>query len=172
MTVNSKRISQATIQDIIFYDPAAERRASQMQVDWDKYFNVGSQEILYHLEFAWWPKHADYIANGIFNVTVDNQIASGFDICKLIKTDQTLIRLDTFKAIEIFYESIVSDVSNVNDVDKANYDHSQNRYNREWQKAMQLVNFYKVPNHNNSSQQPAENYTVNQTFWHNDRRYF
>jgi hypothetical protein len=41
MSVPFQRISNATVADIIFYDPAAERRAAQMQIDWDTYFNVG-----------------------------------------------------------------------------------------------------------------------------------
>ncbi len=45
MSVPYQRISDANVEDIIFYDPSAERRASQMQVDWDTYFKVGSQEI-------------------------------------------------------------------------------------------------------------------------------
>ena len=56
MSVPYQRISNATVADIIFYDPAAERRASQMNINWDDYFKVGSQEILYQMEFGWWPK--------------------------------------------------------------------------------------------------------------------
>ena len=34
MSVPYQRISNATVEDIMFYDPAAERRASALNVDW------------------------------------------------------------------------------------------------------------------------------------------
>ena len=51
MSVPYQRISSATVEDIQFYDPAAERRAAALGVDWAPYFKVGSQEWLYKLEF-------------------------------------------------------------------------------------------------------------------------
>jgi hypothetical protein len=175
MSVPFQRVSNATVQDIIFYDPAAERRAAQMQVDWDSYFNVGSQEILYQLEFGWWQKYCDTVIGATYYTNnQQGQLISSFNPSLLIKNDQTLIRLDTFKAVAIFYESIVSDTSNVNDVDKTNYDHAARRYEKEWTKALELMNFYDlnqdVPN--GPTTKLEENWTADVDYWNGDRRYF
>jgi hypothetical protein len=175
MSVPYQRISNATIADIMFYDPAAERRASQMKVDWDVYFKVGSQEILYQMEFGWWPKYCDTVFGASYYANLPNgSLISSFNPSLLIKNDQTLIRLDTFMAVKIFYESIVSDVSNVNDVDRANYDHALRRYQTEWEKALQLMNFYDLNQDapNGPTTKLEENWTADVDYFNNDRRYF
>lgn len=175
MSVPYQRISNATVADIIFYDPAAERRASQMNVNWDDYFKVGSQEILYQMEFGWWPKYCDTVFGASYYQNLPNgTLVSSFNPNLLIKSDQTLIRLDTFMAVKIFYESIVSDVSNVNDVDKANYDHALRRYQFEWEKALQLMNFYDLNQNapNGPTTKLEENWTADVDYFNNDRRYF
>lgn len=175
MSVPYQRISNATIADIMFYDPAAERRASQMKVDWDVYFKVGSQEILYQMEFGWWPKYCDTVFGASYYTNLPNgSLISSFNPSLLIKNDQTLIRLDTFMAVKIFYESIVSDVSNVNDVDRANYDHALRRYQTEWEKALQLMNFYDLNQDapNGPTTKLEENWTADVDYFNNDRRYF
>lgn len=175
MSVPYQRISNATVQDIIFYDPAAERRASQMKVDWNDYFKVGSQEILYSLEFGWWPKYCDTVLGATYYTNLPNgALISSFNPSLLIKSDQTLIRLDTFMAVKIFYESIVNDVSNVNDVDKANFDHALRRYQVEWEKALQLMNFYDLNQNapNGPTTKLEENWTADVDYFNNDRRYF
>jgi len=175
MSVAYQRISDATVEDIIFYDPAAERRASNMEVDWEKYFKVGSQEWLYKLEFGWWQKYCDTVfgANYYANNSA-GALISAFNPDFLIKNDQTLIRLDVFKAVEIFYESLVTDISNVNDVDKANYDHAKTRSQNEWTKALQLMNFYDL--YDNAPEGPTtkleENWTADVDYFNNDRRFF
>jgi len=175
MSVPYQRISNATVQDIIFYDPAAERRAAQMQVDWDKYFKVGSQEILYQLEFGWWPKYCDTVLGAAYYTNLPNgALISSFNPSLLIKNDQTLIRLDTFMAVKIFYESIVSDTSNVNDVDKVNFDHALRRYQAEYEKATQLMNFYDLSQDapNGPTTKLEENFVADVDYFNNDRRYF
>ena len=175
MSVPYQRISNATVADIVFYDPAAERRASQMNVNWDDYFKVGSQEILYQMEFGWWPKYCDTVFGASYYQNLPNgTLVSSFNPNLLIKSDQTLIRLDTFMAVKIFYESIVSDVSNVNDVDKANYDHALRRYQFEWEKALQLMNFYDLNQNapNGPTTKLEENWTADVDYFNNDRRYF
>lgn len=175
MSVPYQRVSNATVQDIIFYDPAAERRAAQMQIDWDDYFKVGSQEILYQLEFGWWQKYCDTVVGAFYYNNLPNgQLITAFNPNLLIKSDQTLIRLDTFKAVEVFYESIVSDTSNVNEVDKANYTHAVNRYMKEWNKALNLMNFYDLYQDapNGPTTKLEENWTADVDYWNNDRRYF
>jgi hypothetical protein len=175
MSVPFQRVSNATVADIIFYDPAAERRASQMGINWDNYFNVGSQEILYQLEFGWWQKYCDTVIGATYYTNLPNgQLISAFNADLLIKSDQTLIRLDTFMAIKIFYESIVSDISNVNDVDQANFVHSRTRYDREWTKALELMNFYNLFQDapNGPTTKLEENWTADVDFFNGDRRYF
>jgi hypothetical protein len=72
----------------------------------------------------------------------NGQLVSAFSPNLLIKNDQTLIRLDTFMAVKIFYESIVSDTSNVNSVDGANYSHALTRYEKEWEKALSEMKYH------------------------------
>jgi hypothetical protein len=173
MSVPYQRISAATSTDIQFYDPAAERRAIQLNVNWDDYFKVGSQEILYKLEFGWWNKYCDTVFGAYYyQNNPQGQLISSFDPNKLVLTDQTLIRLDVFKAVEIFYESLVTDMSNVNDVDKANYDHSKMRFSSEFEKAMQLMNFYDLYGDGSPITKLEENYTADTDFFTSDRRYF
>jgi len=175
MSVPYQRVSNATVADIIFYDPAAERRASQMQVNWDDYFKVGSQEILYKLEFGWWPKYCDTVMGATYYANLPNgQMVSAFNPAQLIKNDQTLIRLDTFMAIKIFYESIVSDTSNVNSVDTANFNHALDRFESEWTKALELMNFYDLNQDapNGPTTKLEENWVADPDYFTGDRRYF
>ena len=170
-----QRVSNATVADIIFYDPAAERRAAQMQINWEDYFKVGSQEILYQLEFGWWPKYCDNVMGASYYTNLPNgQLVSAFSPNLLIKNDQTLIRLDTFMAVKIFYESIVSDTSNVNSVDGANYNHALIRYEKEWEKALQLMNFYDLYQDapNGPTTKLEENWVADPDYFNGDRRYF
>jgi len=175
VSVPYQRISNATVADIIFYDPAAERRASQMSVNWDDYFKVGSQEILYQLEFGWWQKYCDTVIGATYYTNLPNgQLISAFNPNYLIKSDQTLIRLDTFMAIKIFYESIVSDISNINQVDQVNYEHAKTRYTNEWTKALQLMNFYDLfkDSPDGPTTKLEENWTADVDYQNGDRRYF
>lgn len=173
MSVPYQRISNATVNDITFYDPSAERRATQLNVDWDNYFHVGSQEILYKLEFGWWQKYCDTVFGASYYTNnATGQLISAFDPNKLVLNDQTLIRLDVFKAVEVFYESLVTDISNVNEVDRANYDFSKMRFQNEWEKALQLMNFYDLYGDGTPITKLEENWTADVDYFNNDRRYF
>lgn len=172
MSVPYQRISTATATDIQFYDPAAEKRAASLGVDWDNYFHVGSQEILYQLEFGWWPKYVENTWGAwYFKNNEQGKVVSAFNPSKLMKSDQTLIRLDCFKAITVFYESLVTDVSNINEVDKTNYEHSLKRYEVEYEKATQLSNFYDLYG-DGVITKLEENYQADVDFFQGDRRYF
>lgn len=172
MSVPYQRISNATIDDIVIYDPAAERRAASVGVDWDTFFHIGSQEILYTMEWGWWPKYCENTWGAwYFKNNSKGQVISAFDPNLLVKTDQTLIRLDVFKAVEQFYETLVTDVSNVNEVDRANWEFAKERYQNEWQKALQLSNFYDLSNDGFISKL-EENYQADVDFFNSDRRYF
>ena len=173
MSVPYQRISAATSQDIQFYDPAAERRAIQLNVNWEDYFKVGSQEILYKLEFGWWPKYCDTVFGAYYyKNNSQGKLISAFDPNKLVTTDQTLIRLDCFKAIEEFYASLVTDIANINDVDKVNYEHAQARFQSEWTKALELMNFYDLYGDGTPITKMEENWTADVDYFNNDRRFF
>ena len=173
MSVPFQRISAATSVNIQFYDPAAERRAIQLNVNWNDYFNVGSQEILYKLEFGWWQKYCDTVFGASYYTNnFQGQLISAFDPNRLVKSDQTLIRLDCFKAIEIFYETLVTDISNINEIDKVNYEHSKMRFQNEWEKALQLMNFYDLYGDGTPITKLEENWTADTDYFNNDRRYF
>lgn len=172
MSVAFTRISTATVSDIIIYDPASERRADSLGVNWDTYFNIGSQEILYQLQWGWWPKYCEQTFGAYyFKNNSQGQLVTSFDPTKLIKDDQTLIRLDVFKAVEQFYQSLVTDVSNINEVDKTNYEFAKQRYQDEWTKAIQLSNFYNLYG-NDTITSLEENYQADLNYFTGDRRYF
>ena len=172
MSVPYQRISNATSTDIHFYDPAAEKRAESMGVDWDDYFHVGSQEILYQLEFGWWPKYVENTWGAwYFKNDPQGRVVTAFDPTHLVKNDQTLVRLDCFKAIEEFYRTLVTDVSNINEVDMINWKHSQKRFETEYEKAVQLSNFYDLYLDGVVSKL-EENYQTDVDFFQGDRRYF
>lgn len=172
MSVPFQRVSSATIQDIIVYDPAAERRADSLCVKWDTYFNIGSQEILYQLEWGWWPKYVENTVGAWYFKNDDKgRLISSFNPSLLVKSDQTLVRLDVFKAVEQFYQSLVTDVSNVNEVDKTNWEFAKTRYQNEWEKALQLSNFYDLYN-DGFIQKLEENYAADVNYFNSDRRYF
>jgi hypothetical protein len=97
---------------------------------------------------------------------------SAFDPSKLVKNDQTLIRLDVFRAVLVFYESLVTDVSNMNDVDLNNFEFSQKRYETEWTKALQLMNFYDLYGDGAPVTKLEENWTADVDYFNGDRRYF
>lgn len=175
MSVPYQRISSATITDIQFYDPAAERRAAALNVDWERYFHIGSQEWLYKMEFGWWQKYCDTVLGATYYTNNSaGMLISAFNPDLLIKSDQTLVRLDTFGAILVFYESLVTEVSNVNEVDKMNYDFAKDRCDREWTKAIQLSNWYDL--YANAPDGPTtkleENWTADVDYFNGDRRYF
>lgn len=175
MSVPYQRISNATVADIAFYDPAAERRAEALNVNWDPYFKVASQEWLYKLEFGWWQKYCDTVVGATYYANLPNgQLISSFNPNLLIKNDQTLIRLDTFGAILVFYESLVTDVSNMNEVDLKNYDFAKTRCDREWTKALELMNFYDLNQDapNGPTTKLEENYVADVDYFNGDRRYF
>jgi hypothetical protein len=172
MSLAYQRISTATVDDIIFYDPAAERRADSLSADWDTYFEIASQELLQMMEFGWWPKYVQQTFGAwYFKNTPEGKMVTAFDPSKLLKSSQILKRLDTFKAVEEFYRSLVSDVSNINEVDERNYKHARERFADEWEKAINLSNFYDL-NSDGIISKMEENMKADQNFFNSGRRYF
>lgn len=172
MSVAFTRISSATIIDIQFYDPAAERRADSLNVSWDEYFDVGSQDILYQMEFSWWPKYVENaLGANYYKNNSKGELVSGFETCRLLLDSQILKQLDTYKAIELFYCSLVTDVSNVNEVDLANYKFARKRFDDMWNKAIALSNFYNLFGDDDITKL-EENYNLDVNYLTNDQRYF
>ena len=62
----------------------------------------------------------------------------------------------------------------MNDVDKMNYDFAKDRCDREWIKALELMNFYDL--YGNSPNGPTtkleENWTADVDYFNGDRRFF
>jgi hypothetical protein len=172
MSIAYTRVSTASSTDIVFYDPAAERRAESLDVSWDDYFKVASQEVLYMLEFSWYPKYVEQtIGAWYFKNNSKGNMISAFDHEKLMKSNQLLVQLDTYKAIELFYQSLVTDISNVNEVDLANYKFARKRFADTWEKAVQLSNFYDI-NLDGEVTKLEENYLQDLQYLTGDRRYF
>lgn len=172
MSIQYQRISGATVDDVIFYDPAAERRAASLNVNWDTYFEIASQELLQMMEFGWWPKYVQQTFGAwYFKNDDEGRMVTAFNPSKLVKTSQILQRLDTFKAVEEFYRSLVTDVSNVNEVDAKNYEFAKKRFDDEWEKAISLSNFYDL-NSDGVIAKLEENMMADQHFFNGDQRYF
>jgi hypothetical protein len=172
MSLPYSRISTATVDDVIFYDPAAERRADSLSADWDTYFSIASQELLQMMEFGWWPKYVEQTFGAwYFKNDTAGRLVTAFDPSKLLKSSQILKRLDTFKAIEEFYRSLVTDVSNLNEVDQKNYEFAKARFDDEWRKAIELGNFYDI-NSDGVISKMEENMNADQNFFNRNQRYF
>lgn len=172
MSVPYQRISSATSSDIQFYDPAAERRAASLDVEWDQYFTVGSQSILYQLEFSWYPKYVEVAVGAwYYKNNASGRLISAFDPTKLILDNQILVQLDCYKAVEIFYSTLVTDVSNINEVDAENYKFARDRYQKTWDEAVQLSNFYDLYG-DGVITKLEENYNQDISYYTNNQRYF
>jgi hypothetical protein len=59
----------------------------------------------------------------------------------------------------------------VNEVDKTNWEFAKTRYQNEWEKALQLSNFYDLYN-DGFIQKLEENYAADVNYFNSDRRYF
>jgi hypothetical protein len=172
MSVPYQRISRATADDIILYDPAAERRAAAMKLEWDTYFEIASQQILYMLEFGWWPQYCEkHTGAALFRTQTSGHLVTAFDPDLLLTDSQTLKQLDVFKAVEVFYSTLVTDPSNVNEVDRENYEFSRRRFDDAWKTAQQLSNFYDL-NFDGYISKIEENRTADHQYFIGDRRYF
>jgi hypothetical protein len=180
------RTSGAQAGDMQFYDRAAYRRMEQVFAGDQDYqlqvtfFPRASIEMLNQFEFGWWPLYVERTL-GAFYYTQDPQTGltvTAFNPQLLVKQNQTLVRLECFKVSEIFYSTIVTDNSNVNEKDAANYQFSRKRFEEEWQKAIQESYYYDLlntqathPNHPViGTYQQSWQSDVN--FFEGDRRYF
>jgi hypothetical protein len=166
-----QRISNADIGSISRYDPAAERRAATLDRSWDSYLDEASLILLEDLEHGWFPKYVGRQTAGVPQyVDVNGLLLSNFNPVLLRRDNISLIRLHCFKAIEVFYSTLVTDVSNVNEVDNRNYEYSVKRFQDEWTRALQLNHFYDV-NLDGVIDVNEQGFTSSGAFVNADRRY-
>lgn len=171
------RVSNATSDDVAFYDRAGFKRMGQLtngdqdSLLTDTLFPKASIELLIALETSWWPSFA---ANKSLNrnKTVGGKTVTAFDPAKLIKQGQPLIELEIFKASELFYSTIVTDVANVNEKDAANYDFASKRFNDAWTKATMESAFYDVDTDTTIDSTETESEDIDPAYYDGDRRYF
>jgi hypothetical protein len=154
-----------------------------------------SIELINLLEFGWWSAYVERtlgafyyqaakdgqptISPGSFpaqgKITVptpaDGITMTAFNPGKLAKQNQTLIQLEIYKAIEIFYSTLVTDNSNINEKDAANFQFARKRFEEEWEKAIQESYFYdqKALGFVGTYQQQ---WLQDINFFEGDRRYF
>ena len=172
------RISLATPSDVQFYDRAAYRRMEQVysgEQDYEiqvTYFPKSSIEMLVMLEFGWWPLYVERTLGAFYYRNSDkNQTITAFLPSSLVKQNQTLIRLEVFKATEIFYSTLVTDNSNINEKDAANYQFSRKRFEEEWEKAIQESYFYDLRQLGEIGVY-QQSWMADVNFFEGDRRYF
>jgi len=133
-------------------------------------FPKANIELLNMLEFGWWPLYVERTIGAYYYTSAQpgtpqyspsgpNQTGSqnvpgpaqgitmtAFNPGQLAKQNQTLIQLEVYKAIEIFYGTLVTDNSNINEKDAANLNFARKRFEEEWEKAKQESYFYDMKN--------------------------
>ena len=177
--VGLNKVSAATPQDLQFYDRSAYRRMEQLHnSDQDHeiqtlYFPKASIEILNLLEFGWWPLYVERTLGAFYykQSQATGLTITAFDPSRLVKVNQTLIQLECYKAIEIFFSTLITDNSNINQKDAANLNYARKRFEEEWEKAIQESYFYdmKLIGEIGTYQQ---NWLSDPNFFEGDRRYF
>lgn len=187
-TVGLNKISSAKPSDLQFYDRSAYRRMEQVakadptfEGDQDYMitsllFPKASIELLSMFEFGWWNLYVErtlgaYYYKGNPNDPGLGQTMTAFEPSRLAKDNQRLIQLECFKAVEIFYSTLVTDNSNKNDKDAANLNYSRKRFEEEWEKAIQESAFYDQKNQGFIGTY-QQDWLVDGNFFEGDRRYF
>lgn len=158
-TIGVNKVSAAVPKDLQFYDRAAYRRIEQVvqsdqtfEGDQDLYitstlFPKASIELLNLFEFGWWPLYVERTLGSFYYKQNQTNPGAGmtmtaFEPAQLAKQNQTLIQLEVYKAIEIFYSTLVTDNSNINEKDAKNHYFAKLRFEQEWEKAIQGSYFY------------------------------
>jgi hypothetical protein len=180
--VGANKVSSATPEDLMFYDRSAYRRMEQLS-NGDQDFLITSTlfpkasiELLNMFEFGWWAAYVERTLGAYYYKTNPNNPGAGqtmtaIDPTKLVKANQTLIQLEVYKAIEIFYSTVVTDNSNLNEKDKANYNFARKRFQEEWEKAIQESYFYDLKGTGFIGTYQQQ-WLQDTNFFEGDRRYF
>ena len=181
-TVGLNKISSATPADLQFYDKSAYRRMEQVHngdQDYEiqtLYFPKASIEMLNLFEFGWWPLYVERTLGAFYyqlksGSPGDGLTMTAFDPAKLAKVNQTLIQLEVYKAVEIFYSTLVTDNSNINQKDAANLNFARKRFEEEWEKAIQESYFYDLKGIGFIGTY-QQNWMADVNAFEGDRRYF
>jgi hypothetical protein len=166
--------------DMSFYDRAAYRRMQQVYSNEDVdylldslYYPKASIEMLNMFEFGWWPLYVERTLGAFYyqQSQKTGQTVTAFTPAQLVKVNQTLVRLECFKVAEIFYSTIVTDNSNINEKDAANYQFARRRFEEEWQKAIQESYFYDLRGFGEIGIY-QQSWLADPNFFEGDRRYF
>jgi hypothetical protein len=170
------RVSNATVKDVAFYDVAAYKRMSQITKEAqdsllkNTLFPKASIELLTMLEVAWWPAFA-YNKGYQPRQNMGSKSFTAFNPSKLLKMNQTLIQLEVYKAVEIFFSTIVTDNANLNEKDTANHKFAMKRFTDEWNKAKQESFFYDI-DQDGKIDALEENLDTDESYFSGDRRYY
>jgi len=178
-TVGKFKLSIAKPEDLAFYDRSAYRRMEQISNGDQDYlitstlFPKASIEMMVLLEFGWWAMYVERTLGAFYYKpsAATNQTITAFDVTKLVKQNQTLIQLECYKAVEIFFSTVVTDNSNQNEKDKANYNFSRKRFEEEWEKAKQESYFYDMKGLGEIGTY-QQNWLADINAFEGDRRYF
>jgi len=188
------RAAYRRIEQVVLNDPTFE--GDQNLYITQILFPKASIELLNMLEFGWWAAFVERTLGAFYykaavggaqpaspaapTVSPNNlpvpQGAGGmtmtaFNPGQLAKQNQTLIQLEVYKAIEIFYSTLVTDNSNINDKDMANLNFARKRFEEEWEKAKQESYFYDLRNLGFVGTY-QQDWLADINFFESDRRYF
>jgi hypothetical protein len=177
-TVGVNKISNATPEDLAFYDRSAYRRMEQVTTGGQDdlitltLFPKASIELLNMFEFGWWPQYVEKTLGAFYYRQAPNGMTmTAFDPSKLVKVNQTLVQLEVYKSIEIFYGTLVTDNSNINEKDKVNLNFARKRFEEEWAKAVQESYFYDLKSAGFIGTY-QQNWLADVNSFEGDRRYF
>jgi hypothetical protein len=158
-------------------------------------FPKASIELLNMMEFGFWPLYVErtlgafyytsavpgqpkyspggpnQTGNPIIPSAASGMTMTAFNPGQLIKQNQTLIQLEIYKAVEIFYSTLVTDNSNINEKDAANLNFARKRYEEEWEKAKQESYWYDMKNIGFVGTY-QQDWLADVNFFEGDRRYF
>jgi hypothetical protein len=178
--VGDNKVSAATPDDMKFYDRACYRRMEQVYTgdqDYELqsiYFPKSSIELLNLFEFGWWPLYVERTLGAYYytqSQTNPGLTITAFTPTKLVKVNQTLLQLEVFQAVVLFYSTLVTDNSNINEKDAANYNFARKRFQEEWEKAIQESYFYDIQGIGEIGTY-QQSWLADPNFFEGDRRYF
>jgi hypothetical protein len=171
------RVSTAGVSDVQYYNAAAYRRMEQVykgnqdDILVNTMFPKASIELLLVLEESWWPQFVTKAAKTLLWQTINGNLVTGFKPELIVKTNQWMIEVETYKVIEKFYESIITDNANINEKDQYNYKVANERFQNKWNDIMQAQHFYDV-NGDGVISKIEESNDMDVNYYAEDRRYF
>jgi len=176
--VGDNKISNALPTDLAYYDRSAYRRMEQVtqgaqdDLITGTLFPKASIELLNMFEFGWWPLYVERTLGAFYYKQAPNGMTmTAFDPKLLVKVNQTLVQLECYKAIEIFYGTLVTDNSNINEKDARNLAFARKRFEEEWEKSVQESYFYDLKGIGFIGTY-QQSWLADTNFFEGDRRYF